>query len=334
MNCIFRGVLKLLKLSCWSLVEMEFEEVSRFLKISSHQLSSCWEFSDLINIAQTEIPASIMSDRSSLLRADAKILWTQWFLEAICDPEVFVSSNQYYPHILKVVKGQVSHLFPRATINQQRELTAQISTLIDQEIERRSGRNRPVITIAKKRTIWDLSGPDQRCWICGYKFTDWAKRRFLEEEKVKLSLPRFVDFIKPIGLLARDISIELDHVIPFSRGGLEDENLRLACGWCNARKGSKISVYDVDSKPRKFFHPKLGNITVPNGFWTVRLLALRNKCEHPGGCTKTTDVEELTITPNNLTGALNPTNLRVTCLEHDPLGSSRLVSRNFLQKGI
>jgi hypothetical protein len=311
---------------------MEFEEVSRFLKISSDKLSSCWEFSDLINIAQTEIPASIMSDRASLLRADAKILWTQWFLESICDPEVFVNSNRCYPHIFKTVSAQVSHLFPRTTVDQQMLLASQISNFIDQEVERRSGRNRPIITIAKKRTEWDLSGPEQRCWVCGYKFTDWAKRRFLEEEEVSFSLPKFVDYIKPIGLLKRDISVELDHVIPFSRGGLEGENLRLACGWCNARKSSKISIYDVDSKPRKFLHPRFGRITVPNGFWIVRLLALRNKCEHPGGCNKTTDIEELTIAPSNLTGALNPTNLRVTCLEHDPLGSSRLVSRNILQK--
>lgn len=310
---------------------MEFEEVLRFLQISSEKLSSCWELSDLIHIAQTEVPASIMGDRASLLRADAKILWTQWFLETVCDPDIFVRSGQSYPHIVKTVKEQVAYLFPRSSIDQQRQLTTKISTLIGQEVERRSGRSRPTITLATKRTVWDLSGPDHRCWICGYKFTDWAKRRFLEEDEESLSLPNFIDYIKPIGLIARDISIELDHVIPFSRGGQEDNNLKLACGWCNARKSSRISVYDVDSKPQRFQHPRLGYTTIPSGFWVVRLLAIRNKCEHHSGCDKTTGTAELTVAPRNLSGSLNPTNLRVTCLDHDPLGSSRLVSRRFLK---
>ena len=40
-----------------------------------------------------------------------------------------------------------------------------------------------------------------------------------------------------------DSEIEIDHIIPFSRGGTSDEdNLRVTCRECNRRKGKKIEL--------------------------------------------------------------------------------------------
>ena len=45
------------------------------------------------------------------------------------------------------------------------------------------------------------------------------------------------------GKILLDREIEIDHIIPFSRGGTSDENnLRVTCFDCNRRKGKKIEL--------------------------------------------------------------------------------------------
>ena len=145
-----------------------------------------------------------------------------------------------------------------------------------------------------------------------------------------MTLPAFVDFVKPSGLIVRDHSIEIDHVFPVARGGREGHNLRLICGWCNSAKGDRCSLYDVSSRPIAFCHPRRGRMTVPRPFWVVRLLAIHPTCEWtgPGGCTQSTRTAELTVYGLHTAGSMNPSNLRVTCFEHHPLGHERLVARN------
>lgn len=45
------------------------------------------------------------------------------------------------------------------------------------------------------------------------------------------------------GKLLRDREIEIDHIIPYARGGTSDEsNLRVTCFECNRKKGKKIEL--------------------------------------------------------------------------------------------
>ena len=48
---------------------------------------------------------------------------------------------------------------------------------------------------------------------------------------------------KICGKILLDREIELDHIIPYSRGGTTDEgNLRVTCFECNRKKGKKIKL--------------------------------------------------------------------------------------------
>lgn len=312
---------------------MEFEEIYSFLNTTTDKLGVSWDIRSLSNIANQRVPDLIMGGRGSLLRADIHILWTQWFIESIYDPEVFASSAQGYAYIFKSVQQRVPIIFNGITKQQCDILTKYIARFLDKEIQRRMVRNRTFISLETKKLLWDIYGPEPRCWICGYKFTKWAENKFLGYGVyTEAPLPQFVDYITLHGLNQRDISAEIDHAIPFSKGGNEEDNLRLACGWCNSHKGERVSLYDVAIKPRIVEHPKLGKKSIPHPFWTVRLLSVRRCCEYEGGCDKNVENSQLTVVHRHPEGSMNPTNLRVTCLEHDPLGSNRLVNRKIAEK--
>lgn len=307
---------------------MEFAEISSFLDTTADKLEAFWDVKSLSNIANQRVPDFVMSGRGTLLRADIHILWTQWFIESICDPDILANSSQGYAHIVKTVQKRVPIIFPEIPENERNEITKHIARLVDKEVQRRKERKRLLINLETRKMLWDLHSPEQRCWICGYRFTKWAENKFLGYNNYEeIPLPQFVDYMTLHGIRERDLYIEVDHAVPFSKGGDEEDNLRLACGWCNSHKGDKISLYDVALKPRTLYHPKLGRQSIPNPFWIVRLLSVRRTCEHEGGCDHTVDDAQLTVFPRHPEGAMNPTNLRVICSEHDPLGSNRFISR-------
>ncbi|MEP0758557.1 HNH endonuclease signature motif containing protein [Coleofasciculus sp. FACHB-T130] len=312
---------------------MEFAEIYSFFNTTADKLEACWDIRILSNIANQRVPDFILSGRGSLLRADIHILWTQWFIESICDPEKFADSTQSYGHILVAVQKTVPIIFSGVSEEERKTLTKYISRLIDKEVQRRSPRKRSFISLEDKKLLWDIYGPEPRCWICGYEFTKWAENKFLGYgSDTEPPQHHFIDYMTLHGLSQRDISVEVDHAIPFSKGGKEEDNLRLACGWCNSHKSDRISIYDVAIKPRIVEHPKLGKQSVPHPFWIVRLLSVRRRCEFEDGCDKTVDNAQLTVVHKHPEGAMNPTNLRVICSEHDPIGSTRLVSRKVAEQ--
>lgn len=58
--------------------------------------------------------------------------------------------------------------------------------------------------------------------------------------------------------LVFNFPFEVEHIIPLSRQGTDDEaNLALACRCCNLRKGTRISAITLDSNTEvRFFHPR------------------------------------------------------------------------------
>jgi 5-methylcytosine-specific restriction endonuclease McrA len=312
---------------------MEFAEISSFLNVTADKLENCWDMKSLSNIANQRVPDFVMSGRGTLLRADINMLWTQWFIESICDPEVFANSSKGYAFVFKAVQQRIPFIFPEIPQNERIALAQELAKLVNKEVQRRETRERISITSEQRKLLWDISGPEPRCWICGYKFTTWAENKFLGyTDDMEISLPQFVDYTTLHGLTQRDISVEIDHAVPLSKGGNDEDNLRLACGWCNSHKSDRVSLYSVSTKPRILLHPKLGKQSIPHPFWVVRLLSVRRRCEYEGGCDKSVDCEPLTVLPRHPEGAMNPTNIRATCLEHDSLGSNRFVSRKVAEQ--
>jgi hypothetical protein len=312
---------------------MNFDAICSFLENTSTRLETSWQMQSLNSIAGLRVPDFITGRQDTVLRADINTLWTQWFLESICDPERFVESSPDYAHIVHAVKIEVPSLFTNIEVSKHGELIKQISRLVYKEIQRRQTRNRIAFDTSIKDALWDVYGPEPRCWICGYKFSQWAIDKFLGCKTVEeIPQPQFIDYLKPRGLNERDFQIEIDHVFPFAGGGGDDpSNLRLVCGWCNSHKRNRLSIYDVAAKPPVIQHPNLGRVSVPHPFWSVRLLSLHRRCEHEGGCDKTIENSELTVTSRHQEGSMNPVNLRVTCLDHDHIGSKRFISKKLAQ---
>jgi 5-methylcytosine-specific restriction endonuclease McrA len=316
---------------------MEYEEILSFLDATADKLESSWDVECLGNIANQRVPDFITSGRGTLLRADIHLLWTQWFINSICDSEQFFNSYQGYSHIFTVVQDRIPFIFPSITESERQKITKYIARyiarLIEKEIEIKEDRRRKIDADIKK-LLWDLSGSEPRCWICGYKFTDWARNKFLGYSNYKeIPLPRFVDYITLHGVKQRDICIEVDHAIPFAKGGSENiDNLRLSCGWCNSHKSDRLSIYDVEIKPGTLEHPKLGKRSIPHPFWVIRLFSVRQRCEYEGNCEKTVQHSKLNIISKHPQGAMNPANLKVVCEDHDSFGSMRFIDRSIAEK--
>ena len=274
------------------------------------------------------VPDRLLGSRGTLLKADISVLWARWFVDALCDPSRHQKTYRGYAYVVSEIFENAEKLFSDLPPDERSAIATLIARLADAEIRRRIDRQRQSLSLEERSVLWEMSGPDQRCWICGYRFEQKAANRFLHQDVEKPSLPLFVDYIMPRGLTDRDLQVEVDHVVPVAHGGQAVDMLSLACGWCNSHKGARTSVYDVGSSARIVEHPKLGRTTVPRAYWVVRLLCLRRRCEWPQGCTRTVRDSELKVCPRHLRGSLNPTNLRVTCDEHDSLADFRLVSRN------
>jgi 5-methylcytosine-specific restriction endonuclease McrA len=312
---------------------MAIEGLNSFIAQASDAAANLWTDSKLQSVANLQTASELFGSREVLLRADAHILWARWFLEAVCDPQRFVRDYPGYAFLVAEVLPEIERLFPTSPIDERHAVGVRVARLVDLEVRRRQDKRRMALDRDLRLRLWDEAGPEQRCWICGYRFDAQAADEFLGESEITdRALPLFVDYLRPKGLKVRDFRIEIDHVIPVSAGGLELDNLRLACGWCNGHKSDCTSLYDVSGECRILQHPRTGAFAAARPFWIVRILAIRRRCEWRGGCKATVDVAELTVAPIHRAGALNPVNLQLTCTEHDPIGPDRLMTRAVVER--
>jgi hypothetical protein len=299
-----------------------------FILNALNNVSGVWQSETVDNLAKLDVPHNLLGRRRALLKGDINEQWARWFVESLVDPrrvsEEKISYASLFNTVLNILKPKLGN---DKTINEIGDIAAITSRIImDTSRAIDVNRQRLPLTFEEKRFLLDISGLSPRCWICGSEFTDAAIENYLYGRKYKLEPPPFVDILKPRGLVERDLTIEIDHVVPFSKGGNNADNLKLACGWCNRNKGARMSIYDAEGQPRIPGINSLKISTLPQPFWSVRLLALSNGCEHPNGCKSSTFNAELTVVSTNQSGAMNPTNLRVTCYDHDPIKSMRLQS--------
>jgi hypothetical protein len=302
---------------------MELSHIAEFLGGSLGSQKSHWSSEGVAAIAGRSLPEGFLGIRSSILRADINLVWARWFAESICGPTCMQQATSGYAFLLREVRDQIDLRFNDYSHEERSGLSKVMARFVLEEIEQQQNR-RQTISRVERMNLLDSTGSQPRCWICGYAFDQLAIDYFLGGLKPEL-LRAFVDFAKP-RLKPRDYLIEVDHKDPFSQGGGGEDNLALACGWCNKTKGARLSIYDVRANPLSFRHPRRGLMSVPQPFWVVRTLALRGQCEEQS-CKRSISNTELTVQPRNPSGAMNPMNMMVTCLEHDRVGEDRLVNR-------
>lgn len=303
-------------------------EESFFLREADSQDLRQWDASAVARISRLQVPDAILGAQKKIVRADVYRQWAGWFVESFCDPRRYAHNGLGYPEIYQDVWKSVSQRLPTWTHSQRSELTKCTAQSIYNRVKKiQTSKTRPKADTAVKRLLLDFAGSPPRCWICGAEFSDAAIEQFSGGATETAPLPPFVDVFKPRGLASADIEIQIDHREPFHAGGDDDDNLALACGFCNRYKSGDTSIYDVPGHTREP-GKMIGSVySLPQLFWVIRLLALVGHCEYAEGCNKTKSNSELTVSPICLNGSLNPSNLEVTCYHHDKLQDERLMRR-------
>lgn len=305
---------------------MELNHIADFLNGSVGAAKNHWSTEGVSATAMRAVPDGLLGLRSSILRADINLLWARWFIESLCGPAFRAETDRGYAFVLNSVRSQIDLRFSEYPLDERNVLSRTMARFVLEEATHQRT-SRDALSREDKLTLLDAAGDPPRCWVCGHQFDDIAIESFLLVPRQQV-LRTFVDFMKP-RLKQRDYAIEVDHMIPFVKGGEDGDNLALACGWCNKTKGARLSIYDVQANAVIFNHPTLGITSVPQPFWVVRILALRRNCEF-SSCHESTSTAELTVQPRYQFGAMNPMNLMVTCPGHDRFGSGRLVNRKLL----
>jgi hypothetical protein len=242
--------------------------------------------------------------------------------------DAYASTRAKYPFIYEEVSQRVSATLSELDKHDARALSAKVARLAHNEAQRRADiADRVPLALSTRTQLLDLADGAPFCWICGWRFGRSSVAIFLGATDENIELPLLIDIYKPIGLRARHLRVEVDHVVAHSAGGGDKlQNLRLCCGWCNTHKSNRSSIYDVSGQCRPAGSGS-GHRNLPQPFWVVRLLAL----EAERGIVSPKD-GELTIAPRNHRGALNPANLMVVTQADDPLGPDRFQRREVVAK--
>lgn len=131
----------------------------------------------------------------------------------------------------------------------------------------------------------------------------------------------------PRGLRDTDLSIQVEHIVPFSLAGNDPDNidnLDLSCGWCNLSKSNTVSMYTRNRNGKYYNHPNLGRVSIPNRYWVVKLLMSHDECQV---CGKKPQIKGNELRPVliNDKGVANINNLKVVCGNCDPIRGDRIV---------
>lgn len=308
---------------------------TKYVSDSSQSTMNIWRHDELLASSMIAPPDLILAKNGVILKADVYALWFRWFVEGLCNPLRYMEESKTIINVLADTRDRVNKIFASEPQDEREALSEKIAQHVMAEVQRHRQLKRIGASSIQKRELVDAAVNNPRCWMCGFEFSQIAIDRFLRKpSREQMKLPQFVDILRPRGLYLRDESIEVEHIIPVAAGGGGFDNLALACGWCNKIKGARTSIYDADARaPRITFH--LGSQIwheLPHPYWTVRLLAVRRRCEHIDGCSSTVDNSELFIAPTDPRGSPNPSNLHIFCKEHDPYATTRIYGREEARK--
>lgn len=282
------------------------------------QPNNNWDISVQRELSALKNPDYLIGPRVDLLQGDISREWFKWIVDQFVDKSFFSKTTNYYK-IYADVKQSIEFLVGnQKNCDDKNEITRLISNRVEERINflNLEERRRKAITLSVKEDLLSIYGPKPRCWLTGLEFSNDALFNFTakQADKVSLKLPTYVDKYRPIGVNERDLSIEVDHLYPFSYGGEDDlSNYRLICGWANKVKSNHVTGYSPGTKVSG------ASKLYPNNFfyWVIRALGLKRKCEVPG-CTNHIGNSELTICSHiGDTKAITPVSMKVVCKQHD-----------------
>ncbi|AWG98511.1 HNH endonuclease signature motif containing protein [Rhodococcus ruber] len=306
-------------------------DLRNYLLTFQESNNASWHTDPLRAISGHNIPRDFLGPQAWLLEADIKTAWTNWYIDSLINVAAYThDENKGYAHLYYEIRSALIARYASIPSDELRDVATQLTEISWGIIEQRRRKGRNAIALDLKEKLWFSAEPNPRCYLCGFLFGDTARDKFLSRETggtlKEIEPPLLVDFTRPRST-SRDQLIEIDHVSSVARGGSSDEsNLKLACGWCNKTKGARSSIYDVGtgSLPPILING-LGWVNPPAPFWVLRLVALRGRCEYPGGCRARLENSELVIAPRYTEGSLNPANCAVYCDEHDPWRLVRMI---------
>jgi hypothetical protein len=309
--------------------------VRAWVEEADSALAGAWSQSALSALAARGVPDSVLGTAGWLVRSDAASTWARWFFESLADLARYVHDDDLtMASLYGQVRSGLAEVYPNAPDDEVRELARTVATSAWRDVQHRRRAQRHRLTPQQREELWFREEPDPRCYLCGYRFGEHAKGRYLRrlsrDEPVRL--PYVVDFVRPRGRHGRDLDAEVDHVRPVAGGGSSgNENLRLACGWCNRAKSRYSELYDAAAwSPGTFLHPELGRVSLPQPLWVIRVVGVRGRCEWTSGCTAVLATHELFVAARQPAGALNPLNAAVYCGDHDPWAAVRFVGPSLL----
>jgi hypothetical protein len=307
---------------------MDVDKFSSFLRVAASTWSSAWSETELRSMASHAPSDHVLGENGWLLSADFSGTLARWYVDGLVDLSRYSEDpTRRLAHLYREISSRLREDAPRAPEDELKSVSRELTNLAWIEISGRRGVPRPTFGTQWHEYLWTTNEPDPRCYLCGYRFKDEARDRFLGRSREIPKPAPLVDFVRPRGRKSRDLCIEIDHVIPLAAGGDNaPENLRLACGWCNRVKSSHTNIFDTTSWALgKIKHPSLGIVAIPQPLWVLRYVATRGRCESSGGCPARIDNSEIFVAPRRHGGALTPTNLAAFCQKHDPWAMDRYI---------
>jgi 5-methylcytosine-specific restriction endonuclease McrA len=317
------------------LIGVSIERVIDYVRGAPTDPLSRWQSGALLASANIPPPEDLLRRHDKVMRADTYALWFRWFIEGFCNPLRYVQDEtKTIVDVLADTLSRVNAFYASEPERERTSLAEVIATHVMREVTRQRHIARINASTAQRRDLIE-SVAIPRCWMCGYAFSAAAISRFLKAKPaISLKQPEFVDIFRPRGLYLRDVSIEVEHIVPVASGGGGSGNLALACGWCNKVKGARTGLYDASATA-----PRVGFAIgaqdwheLPHPFWTVRLVATRRVCESVTACTADVTTAEMFIAPSDHRGSPNPSNLHVYCAAHDPYADVRYFGREAARK--
>lgn len=288
-----------------------------------------WDWEVQQEISHIKAPDLLLGVRRDMMHGEIIREWSKWIIEQFIDENNIKNNITFpkvvadiYPCVCELVGNQISH-------EDKSEIAKAISQIVFNRINQLTAikERRTRISLQMKKHLLSIYGPRPRCWLTGYEFTNEAIHNFTakQSEFLQISLPILVDKYKPMGLCSRDLTIEVDHLHPFSLGGSNDiENYRLVSGWANKVKNNHITGYSMGTRasisealfPKRYY------------YWVVRLIGMRRKCEFEG-CANNINNSELTVRSSLGNSKLvTPVSMQVVCKQHASLLQGRYVNRS------
>ena len=199
---------------------MQVQQIVGFLTGAFGSSKRHWSAEGVQDIAFRVFPEMLMGPHQTLLRADTNLLWARWFVESLCSPLTEGTSTLGYAFIYAEVARVVASAFQGIPKDERDVLASAISRFVMEDADARRRSRRP-LGRNERWALVEKAGAVPRCWICGYPFSEQAVSRFLGLTSITtpVLLPEFIDCLKPRGISQRDLSIEVDHVVPGGRRG-------------------------------------------------------------------------------------------------------------------